>query len=219
MQNKILFLDTETTGLDNHPKHGHPQVIELGTIEILGGNTFLEYLRTGSTEKLIQDLLGNVLDKKISRWRPSMNIHPEATKIHGWTNQKLINGGFPKSEHISKLDKDISFVIGHNIAYDLRCLNEKEISSICTMKIVRNMKKKLKDFPKITGANGKDSAKLDDLITFFYAKELEKKETLYEWVTGYHNALIDVYKCILLLKALLPYIPNVKTFEQLEKLQ
>lgn len=216
---KILFLDTETTGLDNHPTYGHPQVIELGTIEILDGAIFIEYLRQTSIEELIEAFLDNTTNKKLSNWRPSMNIHSEATKVHGWTNKKLIDGGFPKSELIPKLSQDISFVIGHNIAYDLRCLNEVEFPSICTMKLVRKIRTHVIEFPKIVGENGHITTKLDDLIKFFYVEELKKEETLFNWMQGFHNALIDTYKCILLLKALLQYVPNVKDFNQLAKLQ
>ena len=33
VENKIYVLDVESTGVSNHPKHGHTQVLELAHIQ------------------------------------------------------------------------------------------------------------------------------------------------------------------------------------------
>lgn len=197
---KIYVGDCESTGVTNHPKHNHPQIIEWAHIQV---DNNLQKLKT-FVEEGIKDV-GILPFTKIystfgesQRYRPSMEIHKRAREVHGIWMQDLLK--CPKSEDL-KLP-EMSFLVGHNIQYDYRCLGKPEgIKLICTLSLVKQIDKKF--------GVGFKNHKQDDLLVHFYGERIRPL------VTGHHEALVDCVKCILLLVKLLEYVPNIKTFEEL----
>jgi DNA polymerase III subunit epsilon len=98
---RILFVDTETTGLD--PRAGH-RLIEVAAVESVN-----------------RKLTGRVFHHLVN---PGRDIDPGATAVHGMTSEDL--AGKPKFAEI--VDEFMAFVKGatvviHNAAFDLGFLN------------------------------------------------------------------------------------------------
>jgi DNA polymerase III epsilon subunit-like protein len=187
---KILLLDCETTGVKNHPIHGHPQVIELAYIDLT------EIKLSSLTEAMVWTL--PVVEQ---RFRPSMAIHPEAYKIHGISSRDLEN--CPKSETLTL--PPIQYVLGHNIKYDKRCMNKKEIPEICTLDLAKTVSKNF---------NIKyDNHKLDTLVNHYYPDHAHKL------VTPLHSASGDVVKNLLVLLKLVEHLRGIKTWDDLYDIQ
>jgi DNA polymerase III subunit epsilon len=98
---RILFVDTETTGLD--PRVGH-RLIEVAAVESIN-----------------RKLTGRVFHHLVN---PGRDIEPGATAVHGMSSEDLI--GKPKFAEI--VDEFIDFVKGatvviHNAPFDLGFLN------------------------------------------------------------------------------------------------
>jgi DNA polymerase III subunit epsilon len=98
---RILFVDTETTGLD--PRAGH-RLIEVAAVESIN-----------------RKLTGRVFHHLVN---PGRDIDPGATAVHGMSSEDLI--GKPKFAEI--VDEFIDFVKGatvviHNAPFDLGFLN------------------------------------------------------------------------------------------------
>jgi DNA polymerase III epsilon subunit-like protein len=205
VRNRILVLDTETTGIANHPILGHPEVIELAYVEIVSG---LEYLRNVARHER-QDLIDLLMeDKVVTRYRPEMPIHPEAYKVHGILLKDLLK---EKRSHTCELPLGAEYIIGHNISFDARCLGlttrfkEVQVKQICTMGLAKALEKKFKI--------GLTSFKLDNLIVHFYEEDARPV------IKEYHAASTDVIKTILLLIKLIEYLPAIKTIEELYDFQ
>jgi len=200
----IYVLDTETTGVTNHPTHGHPQIIELALIPLEKELTSLkkkvvEAKDINSFLELVEEL---ACSGEATRFKPSMQIHRKAVEVHGIKMLDLLKE--PKSETL-KLP-EVEYMLGHNIQYDYRCLGKPEgIKLICTLSLARKMDKKF--------GIGFKNHKQDDLLLHFYG------ETIRSLVTGHHAALYDCVKCLLLLVKLLEYVPNIKTYEELYEFQ
>ena len=126
MTERLIVLDTETTGLDVNDNH---RIIEIGCIEIVDrvitNNSFHQYLN------------------------PQRRIDPGAVDIHGITNERLNNE--PIFQEIK--DKFISYirdaeVIAHNATFDIGFI-ESELK-ICGVDIENiNSFKKIHDTLKI----------------------------------------------------------------------
>jgi len=188
---KVKVIDCESTGLLPHPIHGHPQVIELAEIS-LSGYAPRDLLAFDSWE---------TFPIEVRKFFPSMPIHPEATKIHGYEEKDLV--GFPSSESLIYDLPDIT--IGHNISYDLRCLNEKGASSICTMTLFKKLNKNMQ--------LGLENCKADYLVEKFFPEEAK---TL---IKQQHNASDDCLKVILLLKKITQLCPKIFTWREMQELQ
>jgi DNA polymerase III subunit epsilon len=98
---RILFLDTETTGLD--PRAGH-RLIEIAAVESVN-----------------RKLTGRVFHHLVN---PGRDIDPGATAVHGLTAEDLVD----KPKFADIVDEFIEFVKGatvviHNAAFDLGFLN------------------------------------------------------------------------------------------------
>lgn len=187
----VKIIDTETTGLINHPVHEHPQVLEIAELSLLGIAP--------------RDLLAFDSHESFTvssrNFRPSMPIAEEATKIHGYTEAKLQQ--YPPSESLVYIEPEIT--IGHNISYDLRCLNRKGLSSICTMTLFRKLNKNMN--------LGLENVKADYLVEKFFPEEAK---TL---IKEQHNASDDCYKVLLLLKKIMQLCPKIFTWRELQELQ
>jgi DNA polymerase III subunit epsilon len=104
---RLVFLDTETTGLD--PKLGH-RIIEVGAVEAVG-----------------RRLTGNDFHRYIN---PNRDIDPGAVAVHGITAEFLV--GKPKFAEVAKdlaAFLENATVVIHNAAFDLAFL-EAEFSLI-----------------------------------------------------------------------------------------
>lgn len=197
MTHGIYALDTETTGVGNHPIHGHPQVIELASIPLHNNlRPLVEKCKLSTFNSLVH---GFEALCTVSRYRPSMEIHKRAYEVHKILFKDLL--GCPKSETL-KLPKEVTMLIGHNIQYDYRCLGKPEgIKLICTLGMA-------KKFDKQFGIGFKN-CKLDTLIIHFYGEEAQGL------IDNSHQAMTDTIKVILLLVKLLEYVPNITTFSEL----
>ncbi|ALD15203.1 DNA polymerase III subunit epsilon [Buchnera aphidicola (Aphis glycines)] len=131
---RIIVLDTETTGINNFGKSCiNHRIIEIGAIEIINrhftGNNFHVYIQ------------------------PNRPIDPEAIKIHGITNNFLLDK--PLFKHIAqkffKYIQNTQLVI-HNASFDVGFINQEfsllknktiDISNFCsiidTLKIARKL--------------------------------------------------------------------------------
>lgn len=120
-----IILDTETTGLD--PKDGH-RIIEIGCVEIMNriptGNVFHTYIN------------------------PLREIGPDATRIHGITNEMVADK--PIFEKIAKDFLDFigdSKLVIHNADFDMKFINAElfflkrtdipDSQVFCTLKYAR----------------------------------------------------------------------------------
>ena len=124
-----LFFDTETTGLPKSYKitpndtsdWDSARLIELGYI--------------------ISDKYGNVLEKKSYLIKPTgtFNISAENQKIHGYSEQDILNKGINIKEMLRSLKNDIdkfnvNKFVAHNYNFDSNVLR----SEICRMKDVND---------------------------------------------------------------------------------
>ena len=198
--NKVVVLDTETTGLANHPLLGHPEVIELAQMEVLD-SILTAYTDTEMTPMEIAAWVDVYI--KVHRYLPEMSIHPDAYRIHGILAKDL--RGMPKSS-TCKLPADVEYIVGHNVTFDHRCLGKPDVKQICTMGLARSINKRHN--------LGLDSLKLDNLIRHFYPT------IAYRLIQEKHAAASDVTKTVLLLARLCNlYLPKVTTFAALYDMQ
>lgn len=206
-KNKVLICDTETTGLTNHSTYGHPQIVELSTIKF-----DLHYDLQTLPHLLNKEDIKDHFDRYYSEsmfnqlFKPSMPIHPEASKIHGKTLRDLINS--PRSE-TAKLPSDAKYLIGHNIQYDYRCLGKPEgyllIDTLVICKLIR----------KYTSHDLKaETNKLDDLLIALNPKQYQQFTN-----EGFHRSLDDCFKCLLIIEIIIKLMPNVKHWDDLYTLQ
>lgn len=153
-----LVLDTETTGLDQ----GKDRLIEIGIIELvdreLTGMTWHTYLN------------------------PDMRIDPDATKVHGITDDDVVGAPgfwFVKDDLMDFIDG--AEVIAHNAPFDIGFINH-ELARF-------NDKRKVADVAKVT-----------DTLAIARAKYPNKRNTLDALCKRYkvdnsgrelHGALID----------------------------
>ncbi len=99
MSNRIIVLDTETTGLD--PKYD--KIIEVGLVIMDGFE---------------------VVDQFQEYYNPGRSIHPNATKVHGLTEEFLSVFGTFNGKKIAELLEGAVLVI-HNAQFDVRFLNKE----------------------------------------------------------------------------------------------
>ena len=154
-QKRILVLDTETTGLD----FGSDRIIEIGIVElkdnVITQNYFHEYIN------------------------PEKNISLSAQKIHGITNEFLIDKPTFNSiaQKFLKFIKDDTIII-HNADFDISFLN-RELQNCGYDKIknsvVDTIKLAKKEFPGQT-------INLDSLC---------RKLSIVNTRQDYHGALLD----------------------------
>lgn len=187
----VKIIDTETTGLINHPIHKHPQIIEIAELSLSGFSP--------------RDLLAfdnwETFPIEVRNFLPSMEISLEATKIHGYIEQDLFH--YPPSETLVYEEPEVT--IGHNISYDLRCLNKKGLSSICTMTLFRKLNKNMN--------LGLENVKADYLVQRFFPEEAKIL------IKERHSASDDCLKVLLLLRKIVQLCPKIFTWKELQELQ
>ena len=204
--NLAVILDTETTGISKQD-----QVIELAYLTYrdsffkgLSGlkSDIIRYIETGE----------ETFDYFQKLYKPSVDIHPAAYEVHGYTQTMLKDSD--KAETLT-LDKDIKYTIAHNASFDKRMLrqtmNEElhaqfdEIKWICTLSLAKTFDKQL--------SIGYENHKLDTVIRHHYPEYAEKL------IQDKHKALGDCIKLILFLIVLVEKIPTIQSWEQLYNFQ
>lgn len=198
MHNTYTALDTETTGLKNHPTLGHPEIVQLSLLPVAPDLTVLQtYLEAEGVEKLFLKLTEEAVTEN---FMPTQAIDSRATDVHGLTRRNLT--GSRKTSQLA-LPEGCKVILAHNAAFDYRCLGKPEgIELICTMKLAKKLDKQL----DLGAAN----FKLVTLIEHFYGEEAK------EVTSQAHQAETDTVMVVLLLLKLLEYMPNIKTMEGLQ---
>lgn len=172
---KILFFDTETTGL--HPGN----ICQLSYIIIDRDN-----IRSSNYFFKVD------------------YVEPGAQRIHGFSVEKLLqlsnNKSFKDQFLLLKNDFDSAdLLVGHNISFDLRFIiseykksgyNFTYNDTLCTMKYFTNICKISKQ-----GGHGYKWPRLEELTSFFSIKDKEILKTTEEIFKceniGYHDARFD----------------------------
>ncbi|HNC01571.1 MAG TPA: hypothetical protein PLS71_25240 [Leptospiraceae bacterium] len=200
---KILVLDTETTGIRNHPIHKRPEVIELSYMDISGELDEFRVLAEMPKEVVVETTINTSNKCTITeRFKPSMAIEDDAFRIHK-INMKMLQGC--RSSEEAKIPEDIDYILGHNIQYDHRCLGKPDVRLLCTQK-----------FAKIVSKNGLttfEDHKLSTILSHFYK---DHEATILNPV---HTSAGDVVKTILVFVALLKYFPGLKSWDELYNFQ
>lgn len=149
----VVVLDTETTGFSRH----NDRIIEFAGVKYKDG-------------KLV-DTLSIMIN-------PCKYIHPNATKVHGITNE-MVRDLPTEKDYISTISEFLlgqHYIVGHNVSFDLGFLDAMlgrygksfQCTYIDTLQLSREM------YPGM-------GHKLSDMAEFF---NIESK--------GYHRALNDV---------------------------
>lgn len=109
---KLLFVDTETTGLPKNWKapatdiDNWPRVVEFAAIKILMGSLFRE-----NHESILKP--------------DGFSIPSEASAVHGLTTEIATAEGADRDSELRALYEDMEkadFICGHNVDYDVNCL-------------------------------------------------------------------------------------------------
>lgn len=138
---KLLFLDTETTGLPKDWKkppsdfENWPRVVEIGVI--LNDESGLN---PAATDCIIKP--------------DGFEIPEDAAKVHGITTERALAEGKDAPEIFEllySLMRDADYIVGHNIQFDIKCVSAEfarlgfelaEYKMLCTMNRARKI------FPK-----------------------------------------------------------------------
>jgi len=181
----ILFVDTETTGLMNRREPGNleaqPHIVEAACVwlDITEKNEPVIY---GSFSALV----------KPEGWE----IPPEATIVHGITNDMALHGGLPIGSVIGCVGgmmKEADLIVAHGAQYD-RALLEIEFARMafprdyletpwfCTMLESKDIVK----LPPNPGYRDYKWPTLGEAYSFFTGREFQET----------HRALNDIQACI-----------------------
>lgn len=200
-----IILDTETVGFENHPVHGHPQVIQLAYV-ILSGDLQADlqfFLNLDTADTNIINEVNKQFENFNRYYKPSMPINPHASAVNGIYLTDL--EGCPASETV--LDDftptDYSYIIGHNISFDQRCLNipkDADVRYICTKALAARVAA-MKPMPKSTS--------LKPLIEHLFPRTHQNLSD------NSHTAHFDVIKTGLLLSQLMLNYPGLLTYDDL----
>ena len=200
--NKLTYaLDCETTGFKKNPKTGRPDVIELSTIEMPPTLTSLREFAEDS--RLYGAWVEGLCQKATTeRFRPEIPIANTASKIHGMYFKDLLKCRPTRDLSLPPME----YMIAHNAGFDYRALGKPEgVKVICTMSLAKTLDKQL--------GLGFQNHKLDTLIYNFYG------ELAVDLLQNSHQAESDTIKVVLLLGALLKFIPKIATVEDLYQFQ
>lgn len=160
----IVVLDTETTGFSPY----NDRIIEFGAIKLVNGREI---------ERM------NVLIN------PSMKIPIQSTKVHGITDD-MVKDKPTEDYYISQiinLFKDASYLVGHNVSFDIRFLEQMFLRNGYTLncEYIDTLKFARKFYPKAP------NHKLTGLAEYL---KIDVKDA--------HRALADVETTIWLLRHL-----------------
>lgn len=176
---KILFFDTETTGVParyNAPctdTDNWPRLVQLGWI--------------------LSDGQGNVLEQGDLIVRPDGFVIPEeVSKIHGITQEIAMEKGIELAQVISQFQNSLAkadIVAGHNVPFDIHIVGAEffRLGELFALKRIECMKaldtmKSSTNLCKIQGAYGYKWPKLIELHQFLFGCSFESA----------HNAMADI---------------------------
>ena len=196
---KILVLDTETTGVRNHPIHKRPEIIELSYMDISGDLAEFHLMGKLAAEHVVKGTI-ETTERCITteRFKPSMAIEDDAFRIHK-INMKMLQGC--RSSEEAKIPEDIDYILGHNIQYDHRCLGKPDVKLLCTQKFAKIVSK--------AGLTTFEDHKLSTILSHFY------KDHEASILNPVHTSAGDVVKTILVFVALLKYFPGLTSWDEL----
>lgn len=192
-----LVLDTETTGVG-----ANDQIISIGyhqlqDLEVYNSRIALfQYLQSVEDSKRINSFS--------EMYCPSVPIHPEATKVHGWTAEALAEYSHPSTFQFPA----VQYMIGHNVDFDHRMLGRPDVRCICTMKLAKMLWKKRTDALGVGVTSYKLTSLIEELLS-------EGKDILDEA----HSALGDATLTLILLSLILKQLPRVSSWEELWQMQ
>lgn len=185
--NRILFFDTETTGL---PRNYNAPVSDLDN-----------WPRLVQLSWIVTDANGNDIKVKDFIIKPDgFTIPEESSKVHGITTEMAIRDGNPLQNVLEEFITDIEtadMIVGHNVEFDkkivgaefLRCnIQSKALDkrTVCTMKSSTN-------YCALPGKNGYKWPTLQELHNKLFGESFEDA----------HNSLNDIKatkKCFFELK-------------------
>jgi len=173
----FLIFDTETTGL---PKSNNAPIEQLDN-----------WPRVVQIAWQVHDKQGNVLEVENLIIKPdNFEIPYAAEKVHGISTAVAHERGIPVKEALEKFSSAInrsSYIIGHNVKFDLKITAAEflraqitnkllETTSVCTMELTR-------DFCKLPGRGNRfKSPKLEELHEILFERKFDEA----------HNASADV---------------------------
>jgi exodeoxyribonuclease X len=188
MQNihEAIICDTETTGLTSADKMFEYARLALPALE--------ELLRA-------QPIYTHPkIEPYCSIWNPGVDIHPQATAVHGHTKESLAH--HPAVENFQR--EETRFIIGHNVDFDCRFIGEETAKRICTIRLAKLV------WPK--NPAGITSYKLTYLIEHLIPRGKRLAQEA-------HGALPDCYLTLLLLDKILEKLPRITSWEELYQFQ
>jgi len=181
---EALIVDTETTGIGSSDR-----MIEYAHLSL----PVLEQLQTVTPIYSHEDVT-----QLRSIWNPGIDIHPQATAVHGYTKQMLAE--HPPVEGFQM--ETTNYIIGHNIDFDCRFVGEPTAKRICTIRLAKLV------WPKGTVPNYKLVGLIEHLLP--NGKDLTKEA---------HGALADCYLTFILLDEILKRFPRISSWEELYQVQ
>lgn len=191
-----LILDTETTGIKNHPDKGHPEVIQMAYMKLL------DYPDLNNINSMSYPMI-------VEHYLPSMEIEETAYTIHGLSMEYLeevTNRESSEAVEDIKLEEP-KYILGYNISYDMRCLGKPLYKTICLMKIYKKISKLI----DLETTDHKLHTLYPLVCKVFDIPEISKNV--------YHQADVDVYKTYILLLHLVKSLPNLRSFDDLYNYQ
>ena len=194
----------ETTGIQNNEKTGKPDIIELAHINLNGHYMDMFTLTKLSKIELTKAVLTYASEGYSERFKPELNIHPEAYKIHGIRFTDLLKCR-KHTEALNSIPKEMDYMIAHNASFDYRCIGKPEgVKLLCTQKLSKKLSKYAgKKF---------ENHQLDTLVKHFYPE-------FPELLGKHHTALGDCVKTILVFIRLIEELPGIKTWDGLYQFQ
>lgn len=196
---KIIYFDTETTGLSAGP--------------LLGGKYF------GKICQLSYIILDNGAPKAKNFFFNVEYVEPSASEVTGLTPEKLavLSGGRVFADDADEIHDDFisaDFIVAHNFSFDQKFM-ETEFNrlgmrfeykrSICSMRSTV-------DFLKIPGWKRYKMPSLAELGSFFGIKDsdvIKKTQELYYSVSIAHDSRFDTVKLMLAVEEGKKYCPNL----------
>lgn len=188
---RILVFDTETTGL---PLVRNPSIFQTNKWPFMCQLSYITY------DTIKQKVVSHY--NSYVKLDPSISIPPDATKVHGITNEKCQQLGQPIDVVLDIWDAELreaDLIVGHNISFDKRILMVEAIRKKRPQYFTVNTIKK----PEYcTMKNNVDRCKFQALSktgeTYYrYPKLFELHNLLFGYIPqGLHDAFSDVLICL-----------------------